>query len=108
MSSTTLPFITNRRVHCLLHNAISSALLLGAIGIYSVQPALAKTPPGDGRTTQDEQHIFLPIVQKLAVVRPIVFTALRDGNEEIYSMNADGSNQTRLTNNDTSDYEPGW
>ena len=29
----------------------------------------------------------------------IVFVSLRDGNMEIYSMNADGSGQTRLTNN---------
>src|SRR5215204_2303219 len=28
----------------------------------------------------------------------IVFTSLRDGNNEIYRMNADGSNQVRLTN----------
>ena len=29
----------------------------------------------------------------------IAFTSLRDGNEEIYVMNADGSDQTRLTYN---------
>ena len=32
----------------------------------------------------------------------IAFMSDRDGNQEIYVMNADGSNQTRLTNN------PGW
>ena len=32
----------------------------------------------------------------------------RDGNEEIYVMDADGSDQTRLTSNDTNDYSPEW
>ena len=29
----------------------------------------------------------------------IAFSSLRDGNSEVYVMNADGSNQTNLTNN---------
>jgi hypothetical protein len=37
-----------------------------------------------------------------------VFTSNRDGNEEIYSMNADGSGQTRLTTNPARDYGPYW
>ena len=36
----------------------------------------------------------------------IVFASPRDGNYEIYSMNPDGSNQTRLTTNGASDYYP--
>jgi TolB protein len=31
---------------------------------------------------------------------------MRDGNYEIYIMNADGTNQTRLTNNLVDDYNP--
>jgi hypothetical protein len=38
----------------------------------------------------------------------IVFTSNRDGNEEIYSMNADGTGQTRLTNDPANDYGPYW
>ncbi len=38
----------------------------------------------------------------------IVFVSLRDGNPEIYTMNADGSNQKRLTNNLATDFLPGW
>jgi Tol biopolymer transport system component len=39
----------------------------------------------------------------------IAFTSTRDGNEEIYVMNAaDGSNQTRLTNNTDVDQFPDW
>jgi hypothetical protein len=39
----------------------------------------------------------------------IAFTSTRDGNEEIYVMNAyDGSNSTRLTNNTDIDEFPSW
>ena len=38
----------------------------------------------------------------------IVFTSNRDGNDEIYVMNPDGSGQTRLTNNPTIDWNPSW
>jgi TolB protein len=38
----------------------------------------------------------------------IAFVSHRDGDEEIYVMNADGSNQTRLTNNPAQDGEPSW
>ncbi|MCL0029297.1 hypothetical protein M1N23_04065 [Dehalococcoidia bacterium] len=38
----------------------------------------------------------------------IAFASNRDGNEEIYVMNADGSGQTRLTNNAGGDNWPAW
>jgi Tol biopolymer transport system component len=38
----------------------------------------------------------------------IVFYSGRDGNLEIYTMNADGSNSLRLTNNSFTDYFPTW
>jgi WD40 repeat protein len=40
--------------------------------------------------------------------RRIAFASTRDGNWEIYVMNADGSEQTRLTNNPAADYGPAW
>jgi len=42
--------------------------------------------------------------------RQIVFTSLRDGccTEEIYVMAADGSGQTRLTNDPGFDFQPRW
>ena len=36
----------------------------------------------------------------------IAFTSTRDGNDEIYTMNADGTGQTRITNNAASDAAP--
>ena len=38
----------------------------------------------------------------------IAFSSNRDGNLEIYVMNADGSQQTRLTNNSSFDDYPAW
>jgi parallel beta-helix repeat protein len=38
----------------------------------------------------------------------IAFASDRDGNLEIYTMNADGSEWTRLTNNEAADYAPAW
>lgn len=38
----------------------------------------------------------------------IIFESNRDGNWEIYIMNADGSHQKRLTRNDAEDRRPSW
>ena len=38
----------------------------------------------------------------------IAFVSDRDGNFEIYVMNADGSRQTRLTSNSATDRNPAW
>ena len=38
----------------------------------------------------------------------IAFVSDRDGNSEIYVMDANGKNQRRLTNNPASDYSPSW
>ena len=38
----------------------------------------------------------------------IAFVSNRDGNPEIYSMNADGTGPTRLTYNATTDSQPAW
>lgn len=38
----------------------------------------------------------------------IAFASHRDGNFEIFVMNADGSEETRLTENDVLDFYPSW
>jgi len=38
----------------------------------------------------------------------IAFSSDRDGNWEVYVMNADGTNQTNLTNNPAQDFMPSW
>lgn len=40
--------------------------------------------------------------------KKVVFTSWRDGNSEIYVMNADGSQQTRLTNSPSEDEAASW
>jgi Tol biopolymer transport system component len=40
--------------------------------------------------------------------RRIAFTNDREGDEELWLMNADGSGMTPLTNNTITDFEPGW
>src|SRR2546426_9074781 len=55
---------------------------------------------GDGTTKPNPPPLTTPT--------RIVFTSLRDGNMEIYVMNSDGANQTRLTNNPANDGDPAW
>jgi len=44
----------------------------------------------------------------LQIAGKIAFTSNRDGNLEIYTMNADGTGLTRLTNNTASELKPIW
>lgn len=47
-------------------------------------------------------------VSQLGSAGQIVFVSDRDGNNEIYLMNADGTGLTNLTNHPTSDVNPTW
>ena len=51
---------------------------------------------------------LLDVVALTAVNNKIAFASNRDGNYEIYTMYADGSNQTRLTTNSETDNSPSW
>jgi len=50
----------------------------------------------------------LPLVLNNYSLGQIAFMSSRDGNDEIYIMNADGSGQTRLTDNPAYDAAPVW
>jgi hypothetical protein len=55
-----------------------------------------------GFVVSDE--ILVRIYLRIHTIRQrIAFTSRRDGNEEIYVMNADGTEQTNLTNNSAAD-----
>ena len=70
--------------------AVAAMGLLGENSVLVGRPALAQTNTLTAASGQ------------------IAFEAYRDGNSEIYVMNADGSGVTRLTNNSTGDYDPAW
>lgn len=54
----------------------------------------------------DRQHNFLPVFSPDGT--RIAFSSNRDGNNEIYVMNVDGSNVRRLTNHRSIDTTPTW
>jgi len=56
----------------------------------------------DVETSSDEDPAWSPDGKRIA------FTTDRDGNQEIYLINADGSNAVRLTNDAAADYAPAW
>ena len=58
--------------------------------------------------TQGSPVLSQSIVASSAVNGRIAFVSDRDGNYEIYTMNADGSGVKRLTNNSVSDWNPVW
>src|SRR5438128_2813484 len=70
-------------------------------------------PPALGVTAtavKDNSKSFTATVAITAIAPAgqIAFTSQRDGNEEIYVTNADGSGVTRLTNNPARDVAPAW
>lgn len=63
---------------------------------------------GVGNPGPEASLIFnVSVVPDLANTK-IAFHSARDGNEQIYIMNTDGSSQTRLTNNSANDFDPAW
>ena len=66
--------------------------------VVAVAAALAMAFVGD---VQAKKRPPAPVPAQEGPI--IAFTSSRDGNEEIYKMNEDGSNQTNLTNNAASD-----
>ena len=49
-----------------------------------------------------------PLIAAIDAQAQIAFVSKRDGNFEIYVINADGKNPRRLTNNPARDYAPSW
>ena len=78
-------------------------LLLAACSSSSPAPAPTAVPTGV-RTTASPA----PSAPPAAAGGRIAFVSTRDGNGEIYVMNADGSNPQRLTHNARWDGSPAW
>jgi TolB protein len=73
-----------------------------------------------GKRYQSEKNLVRLVAHKMAdeimkiygerelFTSKIVFTSNRDGNDELYMMDYDGHNQTRVTFNKIQDYMPAW
>ena len=67
---------------------------------------VTSNPDGTGTTVLSNLDDFEPAWSPDGT--KIVFYSWRDGQAEIYVMNANGSGQTRLTNNPALDVDPSW
>jgi len=106
LSSVVLPadvFGTTLTGPGINHQAIFnfSVTAPAAAGTYNFQWGMAHN---GGPFTAASTNISVTV----AFSPKIVFTSWRDGNSQIYSMNSDGSNVVRLTNNTASDEYAKW
>jgi uncharacterized repeat protein (TIGR01451 family) len=63
---------------------------------------------GVGPNGQDTFWVKIVVSQLSGGLGKIAFSSERDGNREIYVMNADGSSQVRVTNNNATEDFPAW
>lgn len=61
-----------------------------------------------GFTETPEMEVTAIPTEEPIIPCNIAFDSDRDGNREIYTMSADGSNQVNLTNNPAEDFDPVW
>ena len=83
----------NHETGGLMHRNVSNVWWLAAVlGLALAGCGSDSTAPSGGRPAAGQ----------------IAFTTGRDGNREIYVMNADGSGLRNLTNNPADDGSPAW
>ena len=91
------------------HLAFSSNLRVGSEAIYVMNAdgsRLSRLTTAPGWWSSDLRWDRDPSWSSDG--RHLAFSSTRDGNAEIYVMNADGSGQTRLTNAPAADSDPSW
>jgi hypothetical protein len=104
-----MTFLKHKKNHArkLLSLIVATAMLTAVFavtsysGTRSVSSGAAKTNAATVSRTQ-------PQTPALKYNGKIAFTSDRDGNREIYLMNPDGTNQTKLTNNSIVDDHAMW
>lgn len=79
---------------------------LNGFACSSAQQNDGKLIVGGTAYISDTDSVFALARYTLRSKQAIAFTSSRDGNTEIYIMNPDGTNQTRLTNNFADDTQP--
>ena len=100
-----------RKLAALIALALAALLLASACGgggppaatpTPTPAPAAVATPTPTPVATPTATPTVAPATGKIA------FISDRDGNGEVYVMNADGTGQTNLTNNPSDDFGPAW
>jgi Tol biopolymer transport system component len=86
-------------------NSVQTQITNLIIGNYRFE---LKVTDADGLFAKDTVQITVVSPPPACTNCKIVFVSNRDGNEEIYSCNVDGSNILRLTNNNLIDDQPAW
>ena len=81
--------------------------------VLSGNQIIGKRYIGRKALLQNMAHNFVDDVMRILGEQPIfntkiAFISKRDGNHELYMMDYDGHNQTRLTFSKTKDYMPSW
>ena len=86
-------------------NAIQTQVINLIEGVYEF---VLKVTDAGGLFAFDTVKVMVVNQSPACTNCKIVFVSNRDGNNEIYSCNVDGSNITRLTNNTGTDDQPAW
>ena len=104
-------FVTFLLVGMFSFTAWGDVSLPKAFGSKTISASDRVTGQAAPASPGDAYIYFLPFVDNtypILETGKIVFVSNRDGNDEIYSMNYDGSGVTRLTNNSEQDGSPDW
>ena len=91
-------------------------LMLTVVAIAGCQPGAASptlpaataTPTATVAPTGTKPSNEPPPTPNVTALGLIAFTSDRDGNPEIYAVDANGKGLTRLTNNEANDWGPAW
>ena len=111
--------LRTRLTQTALANSTQTAAAVAAALTAAPTVTLADVHSDDDRNRHADHHPRRPAPPRRPLPYPhqhplgggsglIAFVSDRDGNQEIYVMNADGSGLTSLTNNAADDYDPAW